>query len=81
MASRDEDFGADLALIDGDDGISSSSAPAREARATGGPCTSRNMPARSGSARARTRPKRAAKSCAERRVGRPRQGGFPEVAG
>ena len=34
MASRDEDFGADLALIEGDDGISSSSALAsvREAR-------------------------------------------------
>ena len=34
MASRDEAFGADLALIEGDDGISSSSAPApaREAR-------------------------------------------------
>ena len=34
MASRDEDFGADLALIEGDDSISSSSAPApaREAR-------------------------------------------------
>ena len=33
MASRDEDFGADLALIEGDDGIlsSSASAPAREA--------------------------------------------------
>ena len=34
MASRDEDFGADLALIEGDDGIlsSSASAPGREAR-------------------------------------------------
>ena len=34
MASRDEDFGADLALIEGDDGMlsSSASAPAREAR-------------------------------------------------
>ena len=34
MASRDEDFGAGLALIEGDDGIlsSSASAPAREAR-------------------------------------------------
>ena len=69
MASRDEDFGADLALIEVErrDFGRPPGRRRRARRATGGPCTSRRMLGRSGSAREPMRLRRAQKSYAGRR--------------